>query len=213
MNTAHRVDGLLHVKGRDAVRDAVPALIHLYRKNRAIPQEQITEGDMERGLYLLKLLNRIGDIRSKDVLLEGVKYSPNMWKGFLVIGHSVIPSLVDSLSRSSDVLRRIGAMHNLRNMAEGAPDFFTQQELSLIHTRLIESLGDEDGVVRRGALRALEVFGDESIMPLLERITAQDEYIHPFKGTYSNRVAAQKTIEAIRARLQSELDLDKTNDE
>ena len=111
---------------------------------------------------------------------------------------------MDKVELSSDVNRRTGAMQNLRNMAEEAPDFFTQQELSLIRTRLIESLGDEDGVVRGGALRALEVFGDESVMPLLEKVAAQDEYIDSFNGTYSNRVAAQKTIEAIRARLQPE---------
>ena len=202
----YRVDDLLQVKGRDAVRDAVPALIHLYRESRAVLPGQVTEGDAERSLYLLKLLNRIGDIRSKDILLEGVKYSPNMWKGFLVIGHSIVPALVDSLSFSSDVSRRTGAMQNLRNMAEEDPDFFTQQELSLIRARLIESLGDGDGVVRRGTLRALEVFGDESVMSLLERIAAQDEYINPFNGTYSNRVAAQKTIETIRVRLQPDPD-------
>ena len=200
LRMASRVRGLLRVKGRDAVRNAVPALIYRYRKNRAIPPDQRTEGDGEGGLYLLGLLNRIGDIRSKDILLEGVKYSPNMWKGFLVIGHSIVPALVDSLSLSSDVSRRTGAMQNVRNMAEEAPNFFTQQELSLIRTRLTESLGDENGVVRGGALRALEVFGDESVMPLLGTIAAQDEYRHPFNGTYSNRVAAQKTLEAIRAR-------------
>ena len=207
------VSRLLTLKGRDAVRDAVPALIYRYRKVQSILPDQLTEGDLETRLSLLRLLNRIGDIRSKDVLLEGVRYSPNMWKGFLVIGHSIVPSLVDSLSLSSDVNRRTGAMQNLRNMAEEAPDFFTQQELSLIRTRLTDSLGDENGVVRGGALRALEVFGDESVMPLLETIAAQDEYRHPFNGTYSNRVAAQKTLEAIRARLQPEPDLDKTNDD
>ena len=123
LRMASKVRGLLRVKGRDAVRDAVPALIYRYRKNRAIPPDQRTEGDGEGGLSLLGLLNRIGDVRSKDILLEGVKYSPNMWKGFLVIGHSIVPSLVDSLFLSSDVNRRTGAMQNVRNMAEEASRF------------------------------------------------------------------------------------------
>ncbi len=207
-----KVGRLLTLKGRDAVRDAVPALIYRYRKVQAIPLDQWTEGDGETILSLRSLLSRIGDVRSKDVLLEGMKSGSRVSEGLLLIGHSIVPAIMDSLF-SDEPLMRTGAMNNLRRMAEGDPDFFTQQELSLIRTHLIESLGDEDGVVRRGTLRALEVFGDESVMPLLERIAAQDEYIHPFNGTYSNRIAAQKTIEAIRVRLQPELDLDKTNDE
>ena len=195
---------LLGREGKDAVRPAVPALIYRFNELETEPLLKGPPGELqaESTLGILELLGRIGDERSKAIQLEGMKYGRGVAWGLMELGRSVVPDIIDSLGSTRRRIRR-GAMLTLRKIATLDPNFLTKEDKDNIRERLHSLLGDSKVTYRTPNIVALEVFGDASTIPILQKIAAQDPYVQPNSGRYENRIYAKKAIEKIRAAQQS----------
>ena len=188
--------------GTEPLRDAVPALVYRFREIEKMFVEEWERGGEvygETAFQILGLLSKIGDPRSKEVLIEGMKYGPKSAKGLLLIGPTIIPDLLDTMSSPRNEMKK-GAMRALRLIHEMDPSFFDQSSQNQIREESTFLLADENGLVRRSSILTLAVFGDANTVSVLENIAEQDTFTVTRKGQtiYSNRVEAQKAIERIR---------------
>ena len=190
--------------GTEPLRDAVPALVYRFQEIEKMSVEEWEQGGEvygETALGILGLLSKIGDPRSKEVLIEGMKYGPKPTKGLLLIGPTIIPDLLDTLSSSRNEMKK-GAMRALRGIHKMDPSFFDQYNQNKIREESRLLLADENGLVRTSAIKTLAVFGDTSTVSVLENIAEHDTFTVTRKGQtiYSNRVEAQEAIERIKAK-------------
>ncbi len=193
-------------EGKEAVIESVPALVYRFHELRKIPPEKHGgEGQGEFEGSIIDFLGRLGDERSKSALLESMEYHCRAAvKGLLAIGHSVVPDIINLIG-SPRVRMKKGAIETLRQMGKLDPTFFTKDERDKIRNRLVALLENEN--VKPGenysfkVVLALDVFGDLSTIPILEKIAEQDSFIN--YGRYPTRIAAQKAIEEIKVAQQS----------
>ena len=190
--------------GTEPLRDAVPALVYRFIELERTPVEgrkQFGEAYGEFTFQVLSLLSKIGDPRSKEVLIEGMKYGPGATEGLLIIGPTVIPDLLEAMSSPRNEIKK-GAMRALRGIYELDPSFFDQPSQNQIREDLMLLLVSEDGLVRRSSIWTLAVFGDASTVSVLENIAEHDTFTVTRKGQtiYSNRIEAQEAIERIKAK-------------
>ena len=197
-------------EGKEAVIDSVPALVYRFHELRKIPPEKHGgEGQGEFEGAIIDFLGRLGDERSKSALLASMEYHHRAAvKGMLAIGHSVVPDIIN-LVGSPGFRMKTGAMATLWTMGKLDPTFFTQEERDTIRNILVSHLGNENvnphENYRPRVIHTLEVFGDLSTIPTLEKIAAQDSFI--LNGKYISRIQAENTIEKIRAAQQSKNEL------
>ncbi len=197
---------LLGREGKEAVRPAVPALV--YRLNEL---EKISSSEKQRPLGelhvesvegIIDLLARIGDERSKSVLLEGMKHGIAAAPGLMAIGRSVVPDVINSLGSTRFEIRW-GAMITLREFATMDPNFLTKEEKDDIRKRLHSLLEDSKVRLKTANITALEVYGDATTIPILEKIAERDLYRTTSRARYVNRIVAKRAIEEIKAAQQS----------
>lgn len=196
-----KIRNIYEKQGKEALIPAVPALID--RTVRELQNFSQTEGEGEILGDFILVLSVTGDSRMKPVFLQ-ILSSPVggtiVSKGFLNIGRSVIPDLIDSLGSASDYTKRATAL-TLSEICEfdTTGTFFNEEDKANITDKLIIMLDLKDHPSKFGALRALGYFGDESILPVLENIKNNDTLVTE-KGFYLNRDEAAKAIENIRKR-------------
>ncbi len=191
---------LFRKEGKEAVIDSVPALVYRYQELKKIPPEEHGgEGQGEFEVAIIAFLNELGDERSKSALLQSMEGQGRAAaKGLLAIGHSVVADIIN-LMGSTRFNMKTGAMATLKSMANLDPTFFTQEERDTIRNILVSHLGNENvnphENYRPRVIFTLEVFGDLSTIPTLEKIAAQDSFI--LNGKYITRIKAEKAIEEI----------------
>ena len=155
-------------RGTDPLKEAVPALVYRFQEIEKISREEEErlggEAYGEFTLQILGLLSKIGDPRSKDVLIEGTKYGPKATEGLFTIGPTVIPDLLQAAG-GSRIETKKGAILALRGIYELDPSFFDQGSVKQIRKKLTLLLSDEEGLVRKRAIMTLAVFGDAGSIP------------------------------------------------
>ena len=192
-------------RGTDPLKEAVPALMYRLQEIEKTPRsEQEKLGGEAYGEFTLQivgLLSKIGDPRSKDVLIEGTKYGPKATEGLYAIGPTVIPDLLQAM-RGSRIEIKKGSMRAVRGIYELDPAFFDEGSVADIRKQLILLLADEDGLVRTAAILTLAMFGDTDSAVVLQDASANDPFTVIRKGEtiYLNKLEAQKAIESIRTK-------------
>ena len=197
-------------KGKEPLLPAVPSLIK--RTLKDLRNEETFNSEIEGPGELLGNLiwavSVTGDERTKPVLLEFMvakKVSSwNVSRGFLNIGESVIPDIIDSLQSPNDWTKRRAAFY-LGKMCEfdTTGTFFSSNDKNIIRDNLLTILDDYiDPVYIATVIFSLGYFGDVSTIPVLEHMKNNDEYsIQGRQGrSYPSRLAAQEAIERIRSR-------------
>ena len=149
-------------RGTDPLKEAVPALVHRFQEIEKISREEEErlggEAYGEFTLQILGLLSKIGDPRSKDVLIEGTKYGPKATEGLFTIGPTVIPDLLQAAG-GSRIETKKGAILALRGIYELDPSFFDQGSVKQIRKKLTLLLSDEEGLVRKRAIGGIHLTG------------------------------------------------------
>ena len=196
-------------EGKNAIVPAIPALINRTMNDLKILESgKIGEGEGELLGDLLWALSISGDKRVEPVLLEAVLsgkvYLKEIPKGFLNIGKSSFPVLLDALKSVNDSTKhfvsasRIQVIFTLSQMEEydSTGTYFTENDKTIIKQELLKCINDENKGVRRFAVKALGYFGNKSDIPVLTEIKNSDPFVSK-KGDYQVRIEAEKAIENI----------------
>ena len=201
--SASRVVGSLqrqlkHV-GMEAMKVAVPALVFRYHALEMTPSSVEHEGEIHyaTAAKIIGLLSKLGDPRSKAVLIDGLKYGPMTVAGLQAIGPSVVPDLSEAMSDSRKDVRK-GVLRAFRTIYESDASFFNERSMIQVRDDVTILLADEEPLVRRAAITTLGMFGDETTIPLLEA-AEQDRFVVKYKDTdtFVIRDAAREAIERI----------------
>ena len=199
---------LYRQEGAEAVRAAVPALAYRYFQLQTTPRSERAPGEAngELKLHTLFLLGKLGDPRSESALLSGMRHPNYVADGLRMIGGPVLPAILDSLSHPEHDMR-VGAVVTVRNIARADSSFFSQKEMELVRQSLVRRLQiEEDGVVRSVILKALPVFWDRSILPILERVAEEDPFFSTLRKRYTNRLLAAGLISRYRSTREDSIE-------
>jgi hypothetical protein len=135
----------------------------------------------ERVLYFLRFLSLIaqnGDMHTKDALIEAMIcpgiYSSSIDKGLIYLGSPVKPEILSHLDDDNWEFRD-STINTLRRMVkyDSTGTYFSKEYRESIRNKLVTILADRshnEPQLTRTAIRALADFGDESVIPLLEKL-------------------------------------------
>jgi hypothetical protein len=153
-------------------------------------------------------LSVTGDKRVEPVLLDIMVYprisSWDVPKGFLRIGKSTFPSLLNYLYSINDSTKNVNIgtkmdiVFTLAKMGEydSTGTYFTENDKKVIKEEVLKLIKDKNENMRKAAVRALGYFGDKSTIPILNEIKNTDPFISK-NGRYFVRMEAEKAINNI----------------
>jgi hypothetical protein len=160
------------------VADSVLAILEVV----SIEGNYLGEGNGERLLSYLRVLSYAGDMSSKEALLNAM-ISPQVGgdtiaRGLMRLGPQVQPEIIAYLFHDNREYR-IGTIDTLKRMAriDTAGTFLNKDFREKIREKLDTMLADSsqsDAGLTRSAIGALADFGDESDIPLLEKLSKED---------------------------------------
>ncbi len=188
-----RLEVLIQRGGKQAVVAAVPDLI--YRLEKILEAGKVrSEGEGEFQLSLIGLLAKIGDRRAKGVLLQCLDTGSSVAKGLSKMGEGIVREIAEVLN--SDISRmRHGAAMTLVRIYKLNPELFSPSDISFVRDRLESRLNES---LKMPYLYALGIFGDSSILPILDQIANQDTVTTRMR--ISNRSIAAESAQKIRER-------------
>ena len=148
---------------------------------------------------MLDLLVKIDDVRAKSVLIEGMVASGSrVASGLLALG--AVPEVIDSLG-SHRAGMGWGAIMALMEMQKHRPERFGTKETDKIKGYLLRRVR-ADGGAKMAFIKGLGVFGDGSVISLLQQVAEQDTFSGPARK-YVNRDCAERVLLEIRARKEN----------
>lgn len=196
----YKIMSIYDSDGKAALKPAVPALIDCAWKELRLPEDQ-----RWNLIDIVKVISLTGDERVKPLLLHlmSAMYgggNPATAQGFLSLGTTVLPAVVDSLKSTTAETRGRAAI-TLHKMAQldTSGKFFTSKDKALVKDRLVANLKDTNASVRVYTVVALRSFGDTSTIPALENIEKYDAH-KDSGGTYEVRIEAKETLKALRGK-------------
>ena len=185
-------------KGKDGLKAAVPHLIAAAER-----ELKLSEDERWNLVDIIKVLSFTGDERTKPMLLRIMSImwgggNPFVAQGFLAIGKSTIPGVIDSLkSVSSDTRGRAAlTLHKMCQLDE-TKKFFSPADKTGIRKSLLDNLDDENVNVRIYTVVAMRSFGDDSVIQSLEHIEKHDAH-KDSGGTYEVRLEATETLKHLK---------------
>ncbi|MFA6473043.1 MAG: HEAT repeat domain-containing protein [Candidatus Latescibacterota bacterium] len=195
-----KLSKLYQTRGSESIKPAIDPLLECAANELRIPEDQrwnLTS--------ILKILSQTGDPRIKPLFLTvmssvkggGIPYVP---QGFLSLGHSIVPELIDSLKSSSpDARGRTSLILNKMFQLDKSGSFFSPGDRTKIKERLIANLKDPNASIRIYSVSALASFGDASVVPALEYLEKHDAH-KDSSGNYEVRIEAGKTLKALKIK-------------
>ena len=189
---------LYTIQGKEIIIPAVPAIIKRTLNDIRKPDD-LGEGEGELLGELIWALSVTGDERVKPVLLEFMAckkaYTWDTARGFLNLGKSVIPDIVDSLDSPNDCTKYQSAF-TLGIMCEcdKTGNFFSEQDKILIRTKLLKLAENMDSPYIAMPISALGYFGDETTVPVLDNIKSHSKNI---------QIYTEKALEVLNKRLET----------
>ncbi len=187
-------------KGKDGLNPAVEPLIDCAWRELRLPEDQ-----RWNLMDVLKVIGLSGDVRTKPLLLHvmsGLRGGGNPYtaQAFLLMGSGVVKDLADSL-RSKSVDTRGRAALTLAKMAQfdKSGNFFSAQDRTLIKNILVENVKDANVNVRIYTVSALGLFGDSSVVSVLEQVAKADAH-KDSGGVFEVRVEATEALKQIRSK-------------
>ena len=194
----YKLSEIYEEKGKTALKSAVPYLIESAQKELRIPEDQ-----RWNLMEIVKILSLTGDERVKPMLLHIMSVmwgggNPFVARGFLAIGPSVIPAVIDSLkSKNPDTKGRAAlTLHKMHDF-DKTGIFFSKKDMETIKKLLVANLKDKNSSIRFYMVVALRSFGDSSAISPLEYIEKHDAH-KDSGGTYKVRIEATKTLKKLR---------------
>ena len=195
-------------RGKDPIIPAIPALIK--RSNTDLKMD-LDECEGELFGEVIWALSVTGDKRVEPVLFD-IMLCPNVssWdvpKGFLRIGKSTFPPLLNYLysindsTKNVNILTKLGIVMTFAKMGEydSTGTYFTENDKKVIKEEMLKLIKDKNENMRRVAVMALGYFGDKSTIPILNEIKISDPYFAK-NGRYTVRREAEEAINNIMKR-------------
>jgi len=196
-------------EGKNAILPVIPAVINRTMNDlESLESGKLEEGEGEFLGDLLWTLSIIGDERVEPVLLAAVlnakMSSSDVPKGFLNIGKSTFPKILDILKSATDstsnfsIQSRCNVIGTLQEMAiyDSTGTYFKEDDKKIIKEELLKSVKNKNEYMRIFSVSALGYFGDKSTIPVLTEVKNSDPFISK-KGDYWIRDEAEKAIENI----------------
>ena len=196
----YKLQDIYDSQGKQGLKPAIPALIESANRELKLPEDK-----RWNIVDIVKIMSLTGDERTKPILLTIMSSmlgggNPYTAKGFVAIGPSVVPTIVDSLkSLSNDTKGRAAVTLYKMTQFDETGKLFTQQDRDKIKKLLADNLSSTDANVRIYMVVALRAFGDTSVIPRLEQIKTKDAH-KDSGGTYQVRIEAAETLKQLKTK-------------
>lgn len=169
-------------EGKEALKPFVPAIADRFMEIAESAEETRTASEAEAGTagQMIALLLYSSDIRAKDALLKAMESNimggTRIKQGLMNLGPQVIPDIIKSIDNSKYASGKGKAIDTLYYIYENdtTKTFFSEKDKKEISEKIVPHLSQDNELIKLSAVRALGVFGDDSVIPLLERI--KEEY-------------------------------------
>jgi len=198
----------LPVREQEEVRAGVITLLltegTLVERNRKVFLAGGTGLSEEYVTYYGDLIEAVASLNDEAAivpLLQAINTGDMATAALARYGDAVIDPALDRL-RSDDITTKLGVLHLFGKMlSPGFKGTIGTESKKKVRDALVHAAGDENAMVRKGAVRDIGLLGDADLIPMVREIAVNDPYpgIPGAKADYPVRKEAKRALVALSA--------------